>query len=159
MRIHASKFRLGLKVEKGCSYHLVTVSAPQYCQSSHYRINPITLLTHRVYETICIAADKDTITKDRNGINFEVETLLDACEDGAATEEQLNLITGRKDEMRIDREALIYEAICIAADIEAVMENRDAVDLEVEIHGDASEEATALTGEPDGMRIDTVSYL
>jgi hypothetical protein len=44
-RIHASKFKLGLEVEEGCSYHPVTVSKPQYSQFSHYKINHITLLT------------------------------------------------------------------------------------------------------------------
>jgi hypothetical protein len=31
---------------EGRSYHLVAVSAPQYCQVSHYKMNIITLLTH-----------------------------------------------------------------------------------------------------------------
>jgi hypothetical protein len=47
--IHASKFKLGLKVEEGCSCHLVAVSAPQFPQFSHYKINLITLLTYHVH--------------------------------------------------------------------------------------------------------------
>jgi hypothetical protein len=35
--IQASKFTLGLKLEEGCSDHLLTVSAP-HCQFSHYKI-------------------------------------------------------------------------------------------------------------------------
>jgi hypothetical protein len=46
--IHARKFKLGLKVEEECSYHLVTVSAPQYSRFSHNKFNLIILLTHHV---------------------------------------------------------------------------------------------------------------
>jgi hypothetical protein len=37
------------RVEEECSYHLVTVSVPQYSQFSDDRINLIALLTHLVY--------------------------------------------------------------------------------------------------------------
>jgi hypothetical protein len=47
-RIYANKFKLGLKVEEGRSYHLGAVTAPQYCQFLHYKINLITPLTHHV---------------------------------------------------------------------------------------------------------------
>jgi hypothetical protein len=45
-RIQATKCKLALKVKEGCGYHLGAVSAPQYCQFWHYRINLSTLLTH-----------------------------------------------------------------------------------------------------------------
>jgi hypothetical protein len=57
--IHVSKFKFGLKVQEGCSYHLVAASVPQCSQFSHYIINLITLLTHHV----CIIVSTDRTTQ------------------------------------------------------------------------------------------------
>jgi hypothetical protein len=44
--IHASKFRLRMKVKERCSYHLVMILMLQRSKFLHYKINLITLLTH-----------------------------------------------------------------------------------------------------------------
>jgi hypothetical protein len=56
--IHASKLKLGLKVEEGCSYYLVMVLVPQYCELSHYKINLITS-THLICTTLRCSFDEN----------------------------------------------------------------------------------------------------
>jgi hypothetical protein len=46
--IHASKFKLGLKVEVGCNYHLTMVSALHCYQFLHCKTNLIISLTHLI---------------------------------------------------------------------------------------------------------------
>jgi hypothetical protein len=51
--MYASKFKHGLMVDEGRSYHLGMVLVLQYCQLLHYKINLITLLARHVATSYC----------------------------------------------------------------------------------------------------------
>jgi hypothetical protein len=76
--IHNSKFKLTvrLKVEEGCSYHLVSVSVLQYCQFSHCKIKSHYFVnTHRIFAgSACMACssalDMEVIRSSETSVNY-----------------------------------------------------------------------------------------
>jgi hypothetical protein len=85
-----------------------------------------------IYEAISISEEKEAITKDRNALKLEVEKLRGQCKKATTLEEQLNQMTVESNELRKDREALIYEVISISEEKEDIKRDRDVLTLEIE---------------------------
>jgi hypothetical protein len=85
-----------------------------------------------LYEAICISDEKDAITEERDALKFEVEEIRLQCKKAATLEEQLNQLTVENNELRDDRAAFLYEALCIYDEKEAITKERDALKFEVE---------------------------
>lgn len=85
-----------------------------------------------IYEATHISEEKETLTEDRDALNLEVERLREQCKKAAALEEQLNQMQVECNELRKDREALIYEAISISEEKEYIKLEKDVLNLEIE---------------------------
>jgi chromosome segregation ATPase len=107
-----------------------------------------------MYEVLCISEEKRTRTKDIDSLNLEVEKLRGQCKKTASLEEQLNQIKVECNELRKDREALIYEATRISEEKEAMTKDRDALNLEVEKLREQCKEVAALKEQLKQMTVE-----
>jgi chromosome segregation ATPase len=85
-----------------------------------------------IYEAIIISEEKETMKKDRDALNLEVEELRGQCKKVADLEDQLNQMRVERDELRKDIDALTYEAIIISEEKDNIKLDRDVLKLEIE---------------------------
>jgi chromosome segregation ATPase len=85
-----------------------------------------------IYEAIRISEEKEFMTKNRDALKLEVQKLREQCKKAAALEEQLNQMAVECNELRKDKEALIYEAINISEEKDDIKLNMDILKFEIE---------------------------
>jgi hypothetical protein len=107
-----------------------------------------------MYEALCISQDKEGMTKDGDALNLEAENFRKQCKKPASLKEQLNQMTVECNELRKDREALIYETTRISEEKEAITKDRDALNLEVEKLREQRKKAETLEEQLNQMTVE-----
>jgi hypothetical protein len=85
-----------------------------------------------IHEAKCTAEVIRATKQDRDSVKHDDRRIPGQCKDIAALEDQICTMTMESNELKKDREALLYEVLCTSEEKEAIMKERDTLKLEVE---------------------------